>query len=356
MRILLIGEFSGFHRYLKEGLLEIGNDEITLVSNGDGTRQIGGADLPIYPVGIDGNNRFRALRKNKKIIRSLCGYDMVQFINTNVYPAYYNEWVIDYIKENNRCLSLVSAGDDYALHRAYESGCFEYYIFDYIPMINFNRQTMRGRLQIKSALHMERSADIIIPICYEYSKGYTDGKRYKALPIPINTDAVKYQENIVDDKVIFFHGITREMEKGTPTIRLALERLKRDYPNDVEVIMDGNMPFEQYLNVLKKTNVVIDQCNGYSYGVNACLAMAQGKVTLSGFRQECLEALGVADCPGISIKPSVEQIYSQLCYVVEHRKDIPEWGYNSRKYIEENHHYVKVAQAYLEAWKSTGKL
>ena len=68
------------------------------------------------------------------------------------------------------------------------------------------------------------------------------------------------------------------------------------------------------------------------------------------------ESLGFFDCPGIHIRPDVEQIYQQLRYIVEHKKDIPEWGYKSRKYIEKHHHYVKVAQRYVEAWKTTGKL
>lgn len=356
MRILLLGEFSSFHKYLKEGLLQLGDHSVNLVSGGDSWKKIGGADYPIYSINPNGKNRVRAFLKNMNVVRTLKDYDVVQFINTNVYPAYYNNLIIKNIKRQNNCIALLSAGNDYALERAYEAGKFEYYIFDYAPNTSFDNRKLRGKMQIKSALYMEKSADIVIPISYEYELGYDTNKLYRTLPIPINVDDVEYQENVVNGKIVFFHGLSRELVKGTYFIKQALERLQHDYPDEVEVIIEGHMPFEQYLNFMKKTNVVIDQCQGYGYGVNACLAMAQGKVVLSGFRQECFESLGFFDCPGIHIRPDVEQIYQQLRYIVEHKKDIPEWGYKSRKYIEKHHHYVKVAQRYVEAWKTTGKL
>ena len=39
MKILLLGEYSSLHRYLKEGLFEIGYKDVTLASNGDGWKE-----------------------------------------------------------------------------------------------------------------------------------------------------------------------------------------------------------------------------------------------------------------------------------------------------------------------------
>ena len=55
-------------------------------------------------------------------------------------------------------------------------------------------------------------------------------------------------------------------------------------------------------------------------------------------------------------QPDVEQLFRQMQYIVEHRSSIPQWGYESRKYVENVHDHVKIAQRYVDAWKSTGKI
>lgn len=52
MKVLLLGEFSGLYRYLKQGLLELGIDT-TLAANGDLWKNIGGADFPLFHTGGD---------------------------------------------------------------------------------------------------------------------------------------------------------------------------------------------------------------------------------------------------------------------------------------------------------------
>ena len=105
---------------------------------------------------------------------------------------------------------------------------------------------------------------------------------------------------------------------------------------------------------MEKANVVVDQC--YGYGINACVAMSKRKVVLSGNRPEMREDLGMEQCPVIHIQPDVEQIYGQLVYILEHKKEIAQIGFESRRYIEQVHDHVSIEQKYVEAWKSTGKL
>lgn len=47
MKVLLLGEYSGFYYNLKRGLQELGV-EVDLFANGDGWKQIPGADKPLY--------------------------------------------------------------------------------------------------------------------------------------------------------------------------------------------------------------------------------------------------------------------------------------------------------------------
>jgi len=200
--------------------------------------------------------------------------------------------------------------------------------------------------------------DVVIPCLYEYSIAYKDNEKYKALiPFPINLDDIEYHENILSNgKVVFFHGLIRELEKGTVYIREALERLQQDFPNDVEVIIDGHMPFDRYVEVLNKANVVVDQCLSYGYGINACIAMAQGKVVVSGCRHETINAFGIDSTPMVLAKPDSGFLYEQFKSIVERKDEIKEWGRKSRIYVENLHDYRQVAQQCIDVWKSTGKV
>ena len=150
---------------------------------------------------------------------------------------------------------------------------------------------------------------------------------------------------------MFFHGILREKDKGTNYIRQAFEIISQKYPNDVEVIIEGRLPLKEYLEVLRRTNVLVDQCKEHCWGLNACYGMAQGKVILGGASRNSLKEFEISESPVFHVKPDVEQIVQQLEHVIENRNKITEWGYQSRNFVETFHNHVKVAQKYVDMWK-----
>ena len=83
--------------------------------------------------------------------------------------------------------------------------------------------------------------------------------------------------------------------------------------------------------------------------------MAMGKIVMAGNRREAREALGVDACPILPIRPDVDAIYEQMKWIVLNREKIPELGYNSRIYVEQVHDHVKIAQRYIDAWKSVNR-
>jgi len=71
----------------------------------------------------------------------------------------------------------------------------------------------------KDYYKVTKMMDGIIPIAYSYKIGYlNDDKLCKLIPMPINMDKIKYDENEVDDKIVIFHGLIRELFKGTEII------------------------------------------------------------------------------------------------------------------------------------------
>jgi len=356
MKVLLLSEFSSLHRYIKEGLQELGVD-VTLAADGDRWKKIPGADRRLRPDRGRGPGYYREILRT---VDSFRGYDVVQMVTSRLYPFPLDILPLRRLARQNRCLSLVSGGGDYALVQAYLDHAFEYYVCDYDKsyLKLYDPNTVAGRRHTKVFETAARLADVIVPIEYEYAVGYKNNpKLAPVIPFGINTKEVPYTPNTLrDGKVVFFHGLNDEAKKGTPFIRAALERLKENYPHDVEVIIDGHMPFETYLEVLGRTNVLLDQCCGYGYGLNAGLSMAKGKVCMAPCRPEAMAALGVTECPVLHIQPDAGQIYRQLVHVLENKDKLEQWGYESRRYIESRHDYIQIAQSYLDAWRATGKV
>jgi len=194
-------------------------------------------------------------------------------------------------------------------------------------------------------------SDGLIPILYEYEVSYENcSKRLNTIPLPINTKNVEYHENIVGSKLTIFHGLSRYGFKGTRHVEDAYTDLLKKYPNDLELIIDGQMPLADYLQVLQKSNVVIDQVNTYSVAMNGLYALAMGKVVIGGAEPEGLKSIGVSHSPVINVKPSKESIVSAVEELLDKRSSIPDQGLQGRKFVEEHHCHLKIAKRYIDTW------
>ena len=350
MDILLMGEFSGFYKNLKNGL-EILGHEVTLFGNGDSWKKIDGATNVLFQK----DDSFDYLKKLKEYIitpylnKSLyTGYDIVQWINPVLFTKYINLIMFDYIKNNNNRIYLSACGSDYYHCKAYIDGKLKYYAHDESPDI-INQYTKKW-IKYQNT-QIAENVNGIIPTSYDYSAGYSSFNTLcPTLPLPLQLSNLKYKENRFSNKIVFFHGLSRESFKGTKYIRAAMEKLKDTYPNDVEIIINGKMPYIEYLNLLQSTNVVIDQCKCYGYGMNAIIAMAMGKVVLSGIEEEAKMDLGITETPIINIRPDIDYIYTQLEGILQNKKDLSQIGYASRKYVERYHDNIRVAQRYVDIW------
>ena len=101
MKILLIGEYSGVHCTLAEGLRELGH-QVTVVSDGDTWKD--------YPRDIDltRKGRMAYLWKLIRLLPRMRGYDIVQLINPmfvdlkgeRVFPLY------NYLRKHNKKVGI----------------------------------------------------------------------------------------------------------------------------------------------------------------------------------------------------------------------------------------------------------
>lgn len=351
-KILLLGEYSGLHTNLKEGLVELGH-EVKIASNGEGKKNITG-DINLV---VNSKNKISNIVGVYKLLSSFSGYEAVQFINPYITYRLGSLFYKNIFQKNKKVYCL-AAGDDAEFMKFTLSGKMKKYSpFDeYLSNLKLDKRELSYTSQLDSYLHKRfmNKVDGVIPIMWEYAESYRNSnyanKLTSTIPLPINTNSISYEKNSVKNKVVFYHASNRPDFKGSPYIIEAMKRFQNMYPNDVEMIYADFLPLNEYLEVMSKANVIIDQCRSYSYGMNALYAMAKGKIVMSGAEPEAVEELGMSDCPVLNITPDVDQIVDRFKQVLLNRDSIEVKGQEARFFVEQKHNHVKIAERYLEAW------
>ncbi|MFI3175908.1 MAG: hypothetical protein R3Y67_00270 [Eubacteriales bacterium] len=350
MRVLLLGEFSGLFQSLAEGLRECGAT-VDWYANGDGYKAITGMTGSID--GTTKNHFINRIWYPFQLIQTLKGYDVVHVMNPLIFSPYINAYLFRILKKNNKRLVMSTVGTDYAVyqyqHKANRK--YDYYLLDenteYDYFYKEHTRYVRDYEKVMTLI------DGIIPGSMEYYYAHENNPKLTSIcRHPINTSKIEYTENRIQDKIVIFHGISREVFKGTAYIKAAMEAIGEKYPDDVEIIIDGKMPIEEYKALMARANIVIDQCRSYGQGINALIALAQGKIVLSGAEEECMDKMGVQDCPVYNIIANKEQIMAQLEEIIARREEFIELGKRSRAYVEKYHHHKLIAQDFMEVYQT----
>lgn len=356
MRILLLGEYSGFFTNLKKGLIEL-DHEVTLASTGDGWKKIEGSDYQLYK--CNNNNIIETIKECivSPMLRrhDLYGYDVVMIVGPVLYPLIINKRMLKGIINHSGKTFISVAGACNSLYRSYMSGELGYYTFDDNPeeCAIFDEKTRKSIKRNRQEDYVYNLVDGIIPIMYEYAIGVRNRNNcYKTIPLPFDFSTVEYKPNKVTNKIRIAHGVIKEKHKGTDYIKKALEIIKDKYKDEVEIMIDGKMPLNEYIKWLGSCNILIDQCKEHCYGLNALYAMGMGKIVLGGASKNSLKELNVTKCPVIHIEPNVDQIVSQLEYIIQKKDSFEQLGLESRNYVVNVHNHVRIAQMYVDTWNN----
>ena len=266
---------------------------------------------------------------------------------------------LEKIKNTNGKVYLLACGGDkyyneYGISFLKEKG---YYIFDE-KRIEERKKELYIKKNIENKLF--EIIDGIIPVMYEYAEPYRNSKWMKlnkvkkTIPLAIDTKNI-IKKNKIGEKIIIFHGLNSEKEKGTAWIREAMENIQKKYSDKVEIIIDGKMPLEKYKEVIAKTNILIDQCRSYGYGMNALYGMAMGKLVFSGNEPENEKEFGEKNIPVVNITPNVEDIEKKLEYYILNPELIITEGKRAREFVERFHDSEIIAKQYLKLFEKDSR-
>lgn len=372
MRIVIIGEFSSFAKNLSAGFRQIGHD-CFVFSSGDGFKKIDQERSFSYEVvmpkagqGIVG--RFKSmLFQWKESIRLQCyvkgiakdqKYDAALIINptfirmeNHFWQPHFTKEMIQSIVTSPSSVFLSACGGDVPYFDYWKEHPWKNRHIVEVGMSQYYNETTKRHFNYCMSF-----INKVIPVMYMYAEawrksGYAKGcKILPTIPLPVIASNYKVK-NELKSKIVVFHGIIRPEEKGTPIIVDAMNKLQKKYPDEVECIAKGGMPLDEYLTLLNRTNILIDQAHSDSVGMNGLYALAMGKVVLSGNTPENQREFNELDCPIVNIAPDSNQIFEELEKLVLDRNRIMELSKKSREYVERVHDATVIAKKYLEVFE-----
>lgn len=383
MRVLLVGEYSGVHTNLSLKLKSMGHDVIT-ISNGDGYKSfprdvdlkfksfISKIKLRIFRItlsflsdwlGISGLFNYLGNRKKIKAIR---GFDVIQLINTAPIGGYSS--IANYLLINdllvanpNTKLFLCALGDDYSWVSASTNKEFRYSCFDRININNIHKylysyKYLYGLFYRQLDNFVIERSNAIIPGLLDYYHAYQGYEKLTSIvKIPLSQE--QYDESVsllkngnlsVNTNISIFHGWQRgkEFKKGNDILDKVIHRIKNDDAISIKYNVVQNLPYDEYVEVFNDADIFLDQIYSYDRGVNAILGMAKGKVVISGFEGE--EKYSV----GINGVPDEDKLYESICRVCEDKNLLIKIKYNALNYIVNNHNPEDIANKYISIWIS----
>ncbi|MFR9165606.1 MAG: glycosyltransferase family 1 protein [Dysgonomonas sp.] len=364
MKILLLGEYSNLHWTLAQGLRKLGHD-VTVASGGDRFKSYK-RDINLERKGYGLFDSIKYGFTLSKHLNTFKGYDIVQIINPSFLDikAEKNLKVYQYLKKNNRKIFLGAFGTDYfSVRKAMDINSFRYseYHVNKKPtnFVEANNQIESWIGTAKELLNKEiaDTCDGIISCLYEYYVSYLDDYREKLvyIPEPINLDETVFKQRGLNEKIRFFIGIQklRSRLKGTDVLYKVLKEVNKKYPKESEVIKVESVPYSEYVTAMSESDIMLDQLYSYTPAMNAFAAMAQGLVIVGGGEPESYEILNETELkPIINVIPDEKDIFNKLEGIIINRNKIPDLSLQSRQFVEKHHDYVKIAQQYVDFWRS----
>jgi glycosyltransferase involved in cell wall biosynthesis len=357
MRILLLGEYSGLQNQLKAGLVALGH-EVTLAASNDFWKK-----LPVDLSLGHGSNlysyKLRQLLLPIININRLTNYDVVHLVSFYSIPRlpYLNYLFVKFLKKNNKVVTLSGAGDE-PFFVKYSTETMRY-----SPIPTYESIDLKKPYYMRKKNHLvwfEKSlkfVDRIIPIMYEYYSTFKRAGYIDILenPIPIPIDLSARQNKIAlrseGKKLVFFHGLNRPGFKGSHIVNDAFVAAAKEFSSSASFHIDGNLPFEQYRNLIDKTNIMVDQLFSYSLAMNALFSMAQGKVVLGGNEPESRVLYNNESPPVFNVLPDAAALLETIREVISRKNEIPEMSQASIEFVKKHHDALKVASRYVDIWQ-----
>ena len=388
MKILLIGEASFLHNTLKKGLVERGHRVITM-SDGNGWHDAP-RDIDLRRDGRWGKlGGLRVVWQLLCHLPQLCGNDVVQIHNYQFVPLMYrwNTLLLRFLKLTNRRVVKGCFGDDLQIFRRQAQGVPAYSDTYWSGQLQ-NADQHRDRIaevvehgaeaSWRKTTHM---ADALVACLYEYWLDYNEppyAAKLHYIPLPIECEEmVKCVDNdtpspfhpndsqlsTLNSQLAPSHPLTiliglqpkRDFMKGAMKIAAFVEEVARRHPGKVQIKYVEGVPYDEYMHLLAKADVLVDQLYSYTPSMNSLAAMARGTVVIGGGEEEYYEFIGEKTLrPIINVRPDVpdEENITAIERALFTDGTLERMAQESIQFVHKYHDYRLVAKQYEQLYYS----
>lgn len=346
MRVLLLGELSGFHQELKPGLERAGVEVVAAHSRlayPDFPSDVGFYRPPAKMA--SGWTRLRDVGSQVWHASELTGFDIVQIVTPKFFDWRLHGSMLRYLKRNNGALVAINLACTSDYHRRVAqlrySPCADCKAFDLkSDACIYDRDDEHAAENLTWDL-----ADRIVSTHFDYDWAMRDTRHSaKLVQIPLAVDTHSHRPAPMPaGKVRIWYGETRFGFKGGRFIREALDRMAGD--SAVEVVQTHRLPFRDYLDLLDTVHVLIDQASFFGPGMSALYGMARGKVVLTGAEPENDLFVG-GTSPAINIEPDADDIYRKLVRLINDPELIRHLGAAATRFVQEYHSSDVIGRRY----------
>ena len=377
MKILLIGEASFLHNTLKKGLVERGH-RVTTMSDGNGWHDAP-RDIDLRRDGRWG--KLGGLRVVWQLLRhlpQLCGNDVVQIHNYQFVPLMYrwNTLLLRFLKLTNRRVVKGCFGDDPQIFRRQAQGVPTYsdtYWSGQLQNADQHRDRIAEVIEYGAEASWRKTthmADALVACLYEYWLDYNEppyAAKLHYIPLPIECEEmvrwcdgemVKCVGNDAPSHPLtILIGLQpkRDFMKGAMKIAAFVEEVARRHPGKVQIKYVEGVPYDEYMHLLAKADVLVDQLYSYTPSMNSLAAMARGTVVIGGGEEEYYEFIGEKTLrPIINVRPDVpdEENITAIERALFTDGTLERMAQESIQFVHKYHDYRLVAKQYEQLYYS----
>ena len=356
MKIALIGEYSGFHLELARGLERLGH-EAHVYSSGDDFKKIKSTHAWIGPSEGYFELATNLFHNQPKLLRRiLADYDVVQFINPDfvISPNHFTKQYLSYLlhglKKAKAVKVLAVVGCDSRvlpiLRDMPSSPCVG-------CLVDMKRATCHYAEESRVARSnmLEDFVDVILPFgSAAYAGSYAHSVKNKPpIMFPIDLSKIRYQSNnIKAGKIVVLHGLNRAGFKGTRKISAVFARLAERFPDRFEFLLPDRLPFEKYIDLVYRANVIVDQLHVDALGMNSLYSLATGRVLMTCHDKATnIGSVNLTESPAINVNDELSLERALIEISEWSSDDFCRHGEIGRKYVVEHCAADKIAMEFM---------
>ena len=370
MKILLIGDFSNYHRALSDGLRQLGHD-VTVASSG--TQWLNTErDVDLRRRGGKLGGALLYARLNSTLLPRLSGYDVVQICSplfVELRPARVSR-VFDMLKCRTGHLFLTALSTDSHLVERLSGpnpplrysewqveGCPTPFA---LSDVNMRREWLAPEM-VEHDRHIYANVDGTVTALYEYHKIIEDAfsadrLAYAGIPIDlqkIQPAAMPGLGQADPVRIMVAYPKARMVEKGADRLVAMARELERRHPGRIIVDEVTQLPYSQFVERIKQSHIIFDQLYSYTPGTTALLAMAMGRVTVSGGEEEYYDFIGERSLrPIINTDPAdIGETMRRVEAVALDRERLMAMAAEGPEFVRRHNDSVEVARRFQRFWE-----